>query len=87
MIWYGGQGHSIFCRAKTNARRHSLAGLTARVDDSDGRVRVIVEGPRTTIVESHRIVSSLRTGYMVPSDTDTAARKFAVAFNLASRVV
>jgi hypothetical protein len=69
---------------KRTARRRSLNGLTARVDDGGGRVRVIVQGPGTTIVESHRLVSA---GYLIPRNATDSAAKFVTAFNLASKMV
>ena len=64
-----------------DANRRPLDGLTARVDDSNGRVSVIVEGPDTHITESKRFGNFL---YLVPHNpTDTAA-KFVQAFNIAS---
>ena len=69
---------------KRASRRRSLNGLTARVDDDGGRVRVIVEGPGTTIVESHRLVSA---GYLIPRNATDRAASFVTAFNLASKMV
>ncbi len=61
---------------KKNARRRPLSGLTARADDAAGRTSVIIEGPNTTIIERKRRERM--------ADNDEAARKFVVAFNLAS---
>jgi hypothetical protein len=68
---------------KRTAQRRPLTGLTARVDDVDGKVRVIVEGPGATIVESHRLV---KVGYLIPRNVTDAAAKFVTAFNSASEM-
>jgi hypothetical protein len=68
---------------KKTAQRRSLRGLSARVDDGDGRVQVIVEGPGTTIVESHRLV---KVGYLIPRNVTDGAAKFVTAFNSASEM-
>jgi hypothetical protein len=71
-----------------NARRHPLAGLTARVEDSgtkahrgggrdDRRVHVIIEGPNTAVVKTRRVGGTY--------NADTAARKFAATFNVLSK--
>jgi hypothetical protein len=68
---------------KRTAQRRPLTGLTARVDDGDGQVRVIVEGPGTTIVESHRLA---KVGYLIPRNVTDGAAKFVTAFNSASEM-
>jgi hypothetical protein len=71
-----------------NATRHSLAGLSARVEDTgikahlgrgrdDRRVHVIVEGPHTAIVHSKRVGDTL--------NADARARQFVTRLNMASR--
>jgi hypothetical protein len=65
-----------------NARRHSLKGLKARVEDSgtrhkDHRIHVIVEGPTTAVVRTAKASSAWTS--------DKEARQFAANLNMLSR--
>lgn len=63
---------------KRSATRHPLRGLVARIEGTNTRISVVVEGPDTLIVESSAINN-------LPWMRKALAEEFAAALNLASQ--